>query len=73
MGACIVEVDSGGTEDSDELLTLLKAREAKQKEEADKLGYKVHSPELRRATLSSIRQTFEKNAQSQADGRATGA
>ena len=69
----IATMRSGGADDKDELLLLMVARERKQLLEVTRLTDKAPSQEMRRETLSSIRQNFVKQLQSQADGRASGA
>ena len=71
--ACLATMRSGGSSDGDELLLLMEAREKKQLLELARLTDKAPSQDMRKETLSSIRQNYVKQLQAQADHRANGA
>jgi hypothetical protein len=71
--AVIDTMRSGGSEETDELLMAMVAREKKLAADAKKLEDKSPSRELRLATVSDLKATFVRNMQAQADGRSTGA
>ena len=71
--ACLTTMRAAGTSEADEIMVLMLVREKKQLSELSKLTDKAPSHDMRKETLSSIRQNFVKQLQAQTDHRSTGA
>ena len=71
--AVLTTMRSGGTQEDDELLLAMVAREKKLAQETKRLEDKAPSKELRLATMGDLKANWAKSAQAQADGRTAGA